>query len=88
MSLYDLENSSNLYGIDMSKIVNPIQYLLAQAQVQNNPQINKEFVKDTSSTSSELNNVVKSKYNLFRQNEPQVVGSGMQQSKKRFVFKR
>jgi hypothetical protein len=85
MSLYDYEDYSNIYGIINSKIVNPIQYLLAQSQVQGNDKITGAFVKDTSNTSRELNQVVKSKYNLFKQNEPQSIdGSG----KKRFTFSR
>lgn len=86
MSLYDLEEPSDLYGFNQLELTNPIQYLLSRVQIKDNPKTTSDFSKEVSDTSKELNNVVKSKFNLFKGNEAQSVdGSG---AKKRFTFAR
>jgi rod shape-determining protein MreB len=86
MSLYDLESPSGLYGYENLKIVNPIQYLLAKSQIQDNPKNTKSFVNDTSKTSTELNNVVKSKFNLFKPDVMVSVPAGITSTERRAVI--
>lgn len=86
MSVYSVEPQSNIYGLHQKKLVSPIMYLLAKVQTQENPKIIKSYSAEVGKSDKELNQVVKSKYNLFKQNEPQSVdGSG---AKKRFTFAR
>lgn len=85
MSLYNLEPESDIYGFSNQKLTNPIQYLLSKVQNANNVKSIKSYSNDVVNSDRELKQVVKSKYNLFKQNEAQSVdGSGA----KRFKFHR
>lgn len=83
-SIYYSEPKTDLYGLSKKQLINPILYLLSKVQTQNNQKDIKSYSKDVSSSDNELYKIVKSKYNLFKQNEPQSIGSG----RKRFTFNR
>lgn len=86
MSLYDLEEPSNIYGYTDGKLSNQIEYLLHKVQIQDDPSKTMSYMNDVSKMDGEMKTTIKSKYNLFKHNEPQSVdGSG---NKKRFRFSR
>ena len=93
MNLYE-NNSSDLYGNDLmtSKTSDPIQFLLTKVIQQATPNEIKQFASSQQTNTAALDNEVKSKFNIFKENEPQTIGSGkmMQQmtGQKKFYFKR
>ena len=82
--IYETQPEFDLYGYSKTQLSDPIQYLLSVAQNQDNKNIIRNYSKNVVSSDKDLNNTIKSKYNLLRQKEPQSIGG----SKKRFTFKR
>lgn len=83
MSLYDLEEETDIYGYNNNELENPIQYLIGKTQQEPVPRDVKSYMNEVQGVNKEMKQVVKSKYNLFKGNEPQTPSGG-----KRFLFKR
>jgi hypothetical protein len=69
--LYDTIES-DLYGFDeLGNISDPIIYLLNKEITQSNQSDAKQMAQSAVSSSKKLDREIKSKYNLFKQKEPQ-----------------
>lgn len=82
--IYDIAPETDLYGMFKNELSSPVEYLLYQVQLQEEkPQLN-ELVNSMSKMNMNFEPEIKSKYNLFKQNEAQSIsGSGRQ---KKFKF--
>jgi hypothetical protein len=71
--LYEI-NSSDMYGLNNGKLVDPILYMLYKTKEQTVPKQTNEVINEIVKYDNSLDKEIKSKYNLLKDNEPQSIG--------------
>lgn len=88
MSLYEPVYGTDIYGYHKGIMFDNVNFILNEAQAQEDKKIIKPVISDIVKTEKALQSEITSKYNLFKQKEPQTVsGSGKYNfKKKKFNF--